>query len=47
MIKHVGYPKCVCGKPFTLVQSPAEERAWNQKNPKTDKAEEAKAIKAK
>lgn len=24
----LGYPKCVCGDPFKLVNNPAEERAW-------------------
>ena len=40
MIKHVGFPKCVCGKPFTLVHSPAEERAYNRK--KESKKDEKK-----
>lgn len=30
MIKHVGYPKCVCAKPFTLVHSPAEYRTYTK-----------------
>lgn len=34
MVKFVGYPKCVCGEPFTLVHSPAEERAWTKANVK-------------
>ncbi len=28
----LGYPKCVCGKPFKLVHSPAELRAWIAEN---------------
>lgn len=37
----LGFPKCVCGKPFTLVHSPAEERAWIADNGpiKIEKAE--------
>lgn len=47
MIKHVGFPKCVCGEPFTLVHSPAELRKWNEENekkapaPKKEKADKA------
>lgn len=32
MIEHVGFPRCVCNKPFTLVRSPAEYREWKEKN---------------
>ena len=41
MIKHVGFPKCVNDKPFTMVQSPAELRAWENDNQDIVKAQKA------
>ena len=41
MIKHVGFPKCVNDKPFTLVHSPAELREWEGKNQDIIKAQKA------
>ena len=37
----VGYPKCVCGNPFTLVKTPQELRAYEAKNPNWQKPKEA------
>ena len=46
MIEHVGFPRCVCDKPFTLVNSPAEYRAWKLDNPEqTVSTEKSKAKK--
>ena len=38
----VGYPKCVCAKPFTLVHSLQQLREYTAKNPDWNKAAEAK-----
>lgn len=33
----LGFPKCVCGDPFTLVNTPAELRQYTKANPEWDK----------
>ena len=43
----VGYPKCVCAKPFTLVHTPLELREYTAKNPNWNKPKAEAAPKPK
>lgn len=41
----LGFPRCVSGKPFKLVHSAAEYRAWLSENPQSEPVKEVEAYK--